>query len=323
MPKLLSLIFAAFAGLGMAQGALAQAWPSAPITIVVPFPAGAGPDAVARLLAEKLSISLKQPVRIDNRPGASGTLGASAVARSRADGHTLLFTPSTFAIAPHVLAEGAAAADVVKDFSPVILAVSTPIVLVARADLGVRDAKALSKLARDGTELMYGTPGNGSPMHIAGELFNRSAEIKSVHVPYRGVAPAVNDLLGGHLKLMYVSLSSIMPHIAGGRVVLLATVERRRTPLLPALPTMAEQGFKGVEVDAWYGLLGPKGMPEEAVQVLNRHLNAALALPDVAERLKAMGAVPVGGKPADLAKEVADDFARYGRIVREFGIQAD
>jgi len=323
MRSLLRAALAAMAAL-FAAAAAAQTFPAKTITLVVPFPAGAGPDAVARLLGEKLSAAMGQPVVVDNRAGASGTLGAAFVARAPADGYTLLFTPNTFAIAPHVLAKaGAAPMNVVKDFTPVALAVSTPMVLVARPDLGVRDAQGLAALARAGTEIAYGTPGSGSPMHIAGELFNRAAGIRAIHVPYRGVAPAVNDLLGGHLKLMVVSLSSVMPHIAGGKLVPLATVERQRTPLLPQVPTMAEQGFKDVAVDAWYGLFGPRGLPDEVVQTLNRHVDAVLKMPDVAERLKGFGAVPIGSTPAELGKEVAADSTRYGRIIKEFGIQAD
>ncbi|RYF82827.1 MAG: tripartite tricarboxylate transporter substrate binding protein [Comamonadaceae bacterium] len=323
-----TLLCAAIATTGAAAGlaalpSQAQTFPDKSITLVVPFPAGAGPDAVARLLAQKLSVSLGQSVVVDNRAGASGTLGAAFVARAPADGHTLLLTPNTFAIAPHLMGRGAATADVVRDFTPIVQIASTPIVLVARPDLGVRDARGLVELARKSKDITYGTSGSGSPMHIAGELFNRAAGIQTLHVPYKGVAPAVTDLLGGHLKLNYVSLASVMPHLQSGKLVALATVERERTPLLPELPTLIEQGYKDVAVEAWYGLLGPRGLPEPVLQTLNQHVNAALRQPDVIEQLKGFGATPVGGPPQRLAQRVQGDFTRYGRIVKEFGIQAD
>ncbi|MDA7415651.1 tripartite tricarboxylate transporter substrate binding protein [Xenophilus arseniciresistens] len=303
--------------------AQAQAFPDKTVTLVVPFPAGAGPDAVARLLAQKLSASLGQSVVVDNRAGASGTLGATFVARAPADGYTLLLTPNTFAIAPHLIARGAAPTDVVRDFTPIVQVASTPLVLVARPDLGVRDARALAELARKSKDITYGSSGSGSPMHIGGELFNRAAGVQTLHVPYKGVAPAITDLLGGHLKLNYTSLASVMPHLQSGKLLALGTLERERTPLLPALPTLVEQGFKDVAVQAWYGLLGPRGLPAPVVQTLNQHVNAALAQPDVVEQLKALGATPVGGTPEKLGQLVQADFTRYGRVIQEFGIRAD
>lgn len=320
--KAAALATAASAAL-LALPGQAQTFPDKTVTLVVPFPAGAGPDAVARLLAQKLGASLGQPVVVDNRAGASGTLGATFVARAPADGYTLLLTPNTFAIAPHLLARGAGATDVVKDFTSIVQVASTPIVLVTRPDLGVRDARGLVELARKSKDLSYGTSGSGSPMHIAGELFNRAAGVQTLHVPYKGVAPAVTDLLGGHLKLNYTSLASVMPHLQSGKLVALATLERERTPLMPALPTLVEQGYKDVAVEAWYGLLGPRGLPAPVVQTLNRHVNAALQLPDVVEQLKGLGATPVGGTPERLGQLVQGDYARYGRIIKDFGIQAD
>jgi len=187
----------------------------------------------------------------------------------------------------------------------------------------VRDARELAALARQSKDMTYGTSGSGSPMHIAGELFNRAASVQTLHVPYRGVAPAVTDLLGGHLKLNYVSLASVTPHLQSGKLVALGVLERERTPLLPQVPTLIEQGYKDVAVQAWYGLLGPRGLPEPVVAKLNQHVNAALQLPEVIDQLKGFGATPVGGTPARLAQLVQADHTRYGQLIKDFGIQAD
>ncbi|MDR6424902.1 tripartite-type tricarboxylate transporter receptor subunit TctC [Variovorax paradoxus] len=307
-----------------AGSAMAQAWPARPITVVVSYPAGGDTDAVARIYAEKLSLRLGQPVLVDNRPGASGMIGNAWVARAAPDGYTLLFTPSTFAIAQHVLKAGPGVAhDVVKDFTPIVKTGNIPLLLVTAPSTGIKNVAQLVADARAGKALSYGTPGAGSPMHIAGELFNKDAGTQMAHAPYRGVAPVVNDALGGHVGVGWITPGAVAGHIASGKLVPLAVAERQRTKLMPGVPTLVELGYKDVDVSAWMGLLGPRGMPAELVQALNRQFNEVLRMPDVQARMAALGIEPVGGAPSVLAQQIADDDQRFGRLVKEFGIRAE
>lgn len=306
------------------SAAHAQGFPAKPVTIVVPFPPGAGPDFAARAIGEKLSPRIGQPVIVENRPGVGGFVGANAVAKAPADGHTLLLTPNTLMIAPHILPKGAGGGlNVLTDLVPVAPVGSTPMLLVANPQLGVKSAQELIALAKKSPGLAYASAGNGSPMHIGGELLKKSAGIDLLHVPYKGVAPAVTDTLGGQVKVLFVALGGVSQHIKSGKLVPLAVVEQKRTPLLPEVPTLAELGYKDVVVDAWYGVLAPKGTPDAVVAKLNDELNAVLAMPEVKERLAGAGIEARGGTAAQLGAQTRDDYARYGKIVKEFGIQAD
>jgi len=307
-----------------ATAALAQSWPAKPITLVVAYPAGGDTDAIARTYAEKLAQRLGQPVLVDNRPGASGMIGNAWVAKAPADGYTLLFTPSTFPIAQHVLKAGPGVAhDVVKDFTPIVKTGNIPVLMVTAPTSGIQTVAQLVAGAKAGKAFTYGTPGAGSPMHIAGELFNKDAGVAIAHAPYRGVAPVVNDTLGGHVSVGWITPGAVAGHIAAGKLVPLAVAERQRTKLMPNVPTFLELGYRDMDVSAWMGLLGPKAMPAEVVQMLNRHVNEILKMPDVQARMAALGIEPVGGEPAVLARQIADDDQRFGRLVREFGIRAD
>lgn len=307
-----------------ATASLAQSWPAKPITLVVAYPAGGDTDAIARTYAEKLAQRLGQPVLVDNRPGASGMIGNAWVAKAPADGYTLLFTPSTFPIAQHVLKAGPGVAhDVVKDFTPIVKTGNIPVLMVTAPTSGIQNVAQLVAGAKAGKAFTYGTPGAGSPMHIAGELFNKDAGVAIAHAPYRGVAPVVNDTLGGHVSVGWITPGAVAGHIAAGKLVPLAVAERHRTKLMPNVPTFLELGYRDMDVSAWMGLLGPKAMPAEVVQTLNRHVNEILKMPDVQARMAALGIEPVGGEPAVLARQIADDDQRFGKLVREFGIRAD
>ncbi|MDT4822414.1 hypothetical protein FQZ97_556130 [compost metagenome] len=307
-----------------ATAALAQSWPAKPITLVVAYPAGGDTDAIARTYAEKLAQRLGQPVLVDNRPGASGMIGNAWVAKAPADGYTLLFTPSTFPIAQHVLKAGPGVAhDVVKDFTPIVKTGNIPVLMVTAPTSGIQNVAQLVAGAKAGKAFTYGTPGAGSPMHIAGELFNKDAGVAIAHAPYRGVAPVVNDTLGGHVSVGWITPGAVAGHIAAGKLVPLAVAERQRTKLMPNVPTFLELGYRDMDVSAWMGLLGPKALPAEVVQTLNRHVNEILKMPDVQARMAALGIEPVGGEPAVLARQIADDDQRFGKLVREFGIRAD
>lgn len=319
------LAAAALPLMALATGtAWSQSWPSQPITILVGFPAGGDVDAMARLYAESLGARLGQRVIIENRPGASGMIAAGAVARAPADVHTLLLVPNTFAMAQHTLRTNPqTAVDVNKDFTPIIKTGRLPLLAVTAPGTGVRDLRELIANARAGASFTYGTPGAGSPMHILGEMLNRAAGTRITHVPYRGVAPVVTDTLGGHLTIGWVTPAVAIPHVHAGRLIPLAIAERQRSRLLPAVPTLVELGYRDVVVGAWMGLLGPRGLPADVTARLNTLMNEILKLPDVATRMNALGIEPVGGEPAVLARQIAEDEERFGKLVREFGITAD
>ena len=303
--------------------AWAQGYPSKPITIIVAYPAGGDTDALARLFGEKLSTRIGQPVVIDNRPGASGIIGSNMVAKAPADGYTLLLAPSTFSIAQLVLkTSGSGSYDVLNGFTPIIQTGTLPLALVASSASGLKSFKDVQAASKS-QELSYASPGSGSPMHILGEMVNKAAGVNLRHVPYKGVAPALNDVMGGHVPLTYITLGPVIPYLSTGKMVVVAIADRQRSPLAPNVPTFQELGIKDVEVTAWHGLFGPKGMPPEIVKTLNGHFNEILKMPDVISRMATFGSLPLGGAPETLAKTNASDFQRFGRIVKELGIQAD
>ena len=307
-------------GLTFAQGA----YPSKPVTLVVSYPAGGDTDALARVLAEKLGAKLGQNVLVDNKPGASGTIGNSFVAKSAPDGYTLLMTPNTISIATLVLKAGTGAQyDVVNDFTPIIQIGTQSLFLVINASTGVTSVKELVAAAKADKVKTYATPGSGSPMHILGEVFNKAAGTKIAQVPYRGSAPAVTDLIGGHVPFMYTTLGPVAQQIALGKLVNLGVADMQRSPLAPNVPTLAELGYKDVDVGAWQGIMGPKGMPADVVKTLNGHLNDIIKIPDVMARMTAIYTIPTGGDGSVLGKVNAADHARYAKVIKEFGIQAD
>jgi tripartite-type tricarboxylate transporter receptor subunit TctC len=307
------------------SSAFAQTFPTRAITLVVPFPPGGGPDLFARILAERMPPKIGQPVIVENRPGVGGLAGANAVAKAAPDGHTALIAPNTILIAPHILPKGAGGGvDVMRDLVPVIMPAATPMLLVVHPGLGASSVAELVAIAKRSPGLAYATAGTGSPMHIGGELFKRAAGVDIFHVPYKGVAPSVAAALSGEVKILFTALGgSVAPHLRSGKLRVIAVTEKRRTPLLKDIPTMAELGYQGVEVDAWYGVLAPAGTPASAIARLNSEINAVLAVPEVRERLSVAGIDVRGGTPEALGAEMRDDHARYGRIVQEFGIKAD
>lgn len=308
----------------VASGAQAQAYPTKPVTIVVAYPPGGDVDVIARLLAEKLSPRLKQPVVVENRTGAAGTIGAAYVARATPDGYTLLVAPNTLAIAPLVLKAGSGATyDVTRDFTPISQIGTQSLFVVVNKSTGMTKVSELVSRAKAGKLETYATPGNGSPMHIMGELFNKSAGVKINQVPYRGLAPAIVDVLGGQVPLTYVTYGAVQQYVGNGSLVPLAVADAKRSPFAPNVPTLAELGYKDVEIGAWQALLGPKGMPPELVKTLNTQVNEILKMPDVVAKLGTLAVSPQGSEPAALGGLIAADASRYAKIVKEFGIQAD
>jgi tripartite-type tricarboxylate transporter receptor subunit TctC len=325
--RLLLVALAAFAAPSLAltgSPAHAQAWPAKPVTIVVSFPPGGDTDALARVFAEKLSQRIGQQVIVDNRTGASGTIGNAAVAKAAPDGHTLLFTPNTITTATMVLKPGTGATyDVLNDFAPVIQVGGQSLFLVVNASTGINTLGELVAAAKAGKITQYASPGSGTPMHILGELFNRSAGIKLQQVPYRGSGPAINDMLGGHVAMMYTTLGPVAPHIASGKMRNIGVADPRRSPLAPDVPTFAEGGVKDAEVGAWQGFMAPKGTSPAIVAAINGHVNEILKMPDVQQRMTTLALVPVGGPPEVLRSRLAADYERYAKIIKELGIQAD
>ena len=294
-----------------------------PVTLVVSFPPGGAPDQIARLLAPQLQARWKTPIIVVNRAGASGNLGNDSVARAEPDGHTLLVTPNTFTMVPHVLPAGSQQhADVVKDYTPIALLSSASMLMLASPKLGAKTAGDVARMAKAQPDLGYATSGNGSPMHIVGELFNKVAGTKLAHVPYKGVAPAVNDLIGGHVPTTFMTYGPLAPYV-GGKVNVLAVADNKRTSLAPSVPTLAELGYKDVEVSAWQGLFGPKGLSPEIVKLLNTHMNDILKMPDVVSKMHTFGALPAGGDPAHLGQVNANDYNRFSKLIKDLGIQAD
>ena len=310
---------------GAAPAAFGQAaYPQRPVTIVVSFPPGGDTDALARVFAEKLSARLNQPVVVENKTGASGTIGNAYVARANPDGHVLLFTPNTMATAPLVLKPGSGAVyDPIKDLTPVFLAGTQSLFLVVNASTGIRTVKDFLEAVKAGKVSNYATPGAGSPMHILGEMFNMAAGVKLAQVPYRGSGPAIVDLVAGHIPAMYTTLGPVAQYLSKGQLINIAVADAQRSPLQPAVPTLAEAGVKGVEVGAWQGFMGPRGMSAVAIKALNQHLNEIIRLPDVLDRMKTLALVPAGGEPAALGRLVADHNGRFGKVIKEAGIVAE
>lgn len=308
------------AGIAQAQGT----YPNHAITVVVSYPPGGDTDAIARLFSDKLSQRLHQPVVVENRAGAGGTVGNSYVGRAAPDGYTLLFTPNPFTTAPMVMKlPPGNSYDVLNGFSPIIKTATQPLVLVAYPGVGANSVPDLVALAKAGRKLSYASPGAGSPMHVVGEWLNRSAGVALMHVPYRGVGPSVNDVVAGHVDTAWVTLGPVRQYFNQNRLVPLAVGDAHRSPLAPSIPTLVESGYKDVVVGAWNGFFAPRGTPPEVVHLLNTNLNEILKQPEVVEKLANFGALPAGGSPEVLARTNASDFEVMSKLIRELGVTAE
>jgi tripartite-type tricarboxylate transporter receptor subunit TctC len=304
------------------HGAWADTYPSRPIELVVPYPPGASTDLIGRVIQQAMSAHLGQPVVIDNKGGAGGNTGAAYVARSPADGYRLLLSTNAITtINPHVTKSGNfnAATDLVA----VAQIANGPMGIAVLADSPATTLMELVALAKKNPDkLTFGTPGNGSPHHVMGELLKQEAGISIVHVPYRGVGPAMNDLLGGNIDIVISTLAGLAPHVKAGKVRILAIAERERIESEPNLPTVAEF-FPGFFASSWFGIYAPKGTPADVVARVNAAVVAAVNDPEVKRRLVEAALVPATGAPAELAKLTAYDYERWGKLVREKNIQAD
>lgn len=309
--------------LAAATDARAQAYPSRPIKIVVTFPLGGAPDILARLFGAKMQESLGQPVIVDNRPGAGGNIGADYVAKSSADGYTVVMgTVGTHSINPSLYSK--MPYDPIRDFAPVIQVASTPNLLVVNPGVPAKTVQELIELARSKPgSLSYGSPGIGTSIHVSGELFNTMAGVKTVHVPYKGRQFAIPDLLSGQIQFMFDNMPSALPVAKEGRLRALAVTTAKRHPAAPDIPTMAESGLPGFEATSWFAVYAPANTPSDIVGKLNAEMNRILGLADVKEKLSGIGLDPLGGSPEQLAAYTKSEIAKWARVVKDSGARAD
>jgi len=305
-----------------AQHASPQNFPARAIRIIVPLAAGGPGDVLARAVGQKLAESLGQPVVIDNRPGANTNLGADAVAKAAPDGYTLLATASTLTINPSLYAT--LPYDPIKDFAPITLIATTPLLLVVHPSLPARSVKELIALSKANPgQLLYGSAGNGSTLHLAGEMFNTLAGVKLMHVPYKGVTNAFSDLLGGQISLMFPGMPIALPQAQAGKLRALGSTGVKRAPAAPELPTIAEAGVPGYEVSVWYGVLAPAATPPAVINRLHAELSKIVRLPEIRERWAVLGAEPVHNAPDQFAAFLKADLGKWAKVVRASGAKID
>jgi tripartite-type tricarboxylate transporter receptor subunit TctC len=307
-----------------AASVCAQEYPTKPVVIVVPFAAGGAVDTVARVLGQKLTDSLGKPVVIDNRPGNSGNIGARYVAKAPNDGHTLLMAALTTHSMNVTLMEGQLGFDLDRDFQPAALVGYLPLVLVVNGSLPVKsvsDLVALGK-ARPG-QLAFGSAGTGSIEHIAAELFKRQAGIEILHVPYKGAAPAMIDLIGGQIAAIFATAPTAIANLKGGRLKPLMTATAKRLSTLPDVPTAREAGLPGFEVAATYGVLLPAGTPAAIVTRLNREIDRVVALPDVQAKFQQLGIEIATATPDELSRRIRGEIAKWGKVIKDANIRIE
>ena len=302
----------------------AQAWPGKPLKIVVPFPPGGSTDLLARRLGEKLAVALGQPVVVENKPGAGGTTGADGVAKSPADGYTLLMgVTGSNAIAASLYPK--LPYDPLKDFAPVSQVVSAPLVLAVNAASPNKPVAEYIAAAR-AQPMTYGSPGNGTSMHLTGEMFDLATGIKLTHVPYRGSAPAMNDLLGGSLASMFGDFLVLLPQIKAGKVRAIAVTSARRHPLLPEVPTIAESGIaalNGFEASSWQGLFAPAATPRDIMTRLNAEVVKALDSADIKEFFGSQGFIVAGSSPEQFKSFIEVEVPKWGRVVKAANVKVE
>ena len=307
--KTLLLIF----GLAFSAAALSQAFPGRPVRVIVPFPPGGGADALARLMAPKLAEGWKEPVAVENRPGASGHIGADFVAQAPADGATLLMS-STASLTEKNAAQ----------FAPITLVSASPYVVTASPKVAAASIGDLIVYARANPgKLSYASSGSGAASHLCAELFKSMAGVDLLHVPYKGTGQALTDLLAGQVDLLFAPSQTVIQHVRAGKLKALATTGARRTETLPGLPTVAESGLPGYEALGWFGLLAPAATPKPIVERLSADANRVLADPDVHSRMIALGADPRGTTPEDFARFIRDHQAKWAKLMREAGIRPE
>ncbi len=295
------------------QGALAQSFPAKPVRIIVPFPPGGGADALIRIMQPSLTKMWAQPIIIENKAGASGHIGADFVAAADADGYTLLMSSTASLTEKNV-----------ASFAPVTLVSASPYVVVVNPKVPARSVKELVEYAKKNPgKLAFGSSGPGAASHLAAELFKSLAGVDMLHVPYKGTGQAVTDLLAGQIDLMFAPAQSVMPHVQAGKLRALAVTSAKRYSIIPDLPTVAEAGVPGYEAVGWFGLLVPAKTPAAIVEKLSADANKALGEPEVKQQMMILGAEPSGDTPAQFARFIHEDQAKWSKLMRERGIVAE
>lgn len=304
----------------LAGNALAQNYPARPVKVIVPFAAGGGTDIVARAVMTRMGDEMGASFVIENRGGGNSNIGNEAVARAAPDGYTLLMTSSALAINPslyHNLNYNA-----VKDFAPIGLATYVPLMLVVHPSLGVDNVKQFIELARSGKQISFGSAGTGNSTHLAMEALKYVAKLDALrHVPYRGTAQAVQDLLGNHVQALWGTIPSVLPHVRGGVLKGLAVGTMKRIATAPEMPTIVELGYQDFEVSTWFGLLAPAGTPKAIVDLLNAHMNKALATSQLTEVLSSQGAEPAANSPEEFQRYIENDVAKWRKVIDAAGIK--
>jgi tripartite-type tricarboxylate transporter receptor subunit TctC len=301
----------------------AQSYPSRPVRVIVPFPPGGTTDIVARLVAERLGSTLGQPAVIENRAGAGGAIGATEIARAAPDGYTLgLATVSTHGVNPAINPK--LPYDPLRDFTPISNLASVPNVVSSHPALGIKDLKGLIERAKANPgKITYASAGNGSLSHMLGELFKSSTSTDLLHVPYKGVGPALNDTLGGQVNILFDNLPSSLPHIQSGKLRALAVSTSARLDVLPDVPTFAEAGVPQLNDPSWFGLVAPAKLPEAVLARVHDAVTQALASPEVRDRMRQAGAVPAGNSPKQFAEQIRTEVERHKRVAAERGIRIE
>ncbi len=305
-----------------AFAATAQDYPSRAVHITVPYTPGTGADILARVLGPRLAERWKAAVVVDNRAGATGNIGTELVAKSAPDGYTLLFTATSFGTNPAL--SRSLPFDPLKSFAPVALAATSAVAVVVNPQLPARSMREFIELARSRPgKLYYSSPGSGGPQHLAMELLKLETGIDLVHVPYKGAAGALTDLIGGHVQAMVSALQTVAPHVQSGKLRMLAVMSRQRSSAFPDVPTMREAGLPQLEVETWYGVLAPAGTPDVIIANINAELNALLKDPAIRDFMARQGMSPAGGAPEKLATLLKEELARWSRVVTQAHIKAD
>lgn len=301
----------------------AQEWPQKPIKLIVPFPAGGGTDIIGRVVGNKLAEQLKQPVIVENKPGAGGNVGVDIAAKSAPDGYTIVLgQTSNLAINPTLYK--ALPYDPVKDFAPVALLADAPLVLVVAQESKFRSLGEIIAAGRVKPEaLSFGSPGSGTVAHLSGELLQAAAGVKFTHIPYKGSSQALQDLMGGRIDVFMSSVPTALAQIKGGKLRAIAVSSTTRSPALPDVPTMTEAGVKGVELTTWFGMLAPARTDPKIVERLNRELNLALQSPEVREKLAAEGGGPLGGTAERFAALLKAELPMWAKVVKDSGATVD
>jgi len=309
--------------IALAAPALAQPYPSRTVSVVVPFPAGGSVDVVARLLVQKLNESMRANFIVENRAGgAGGAVGANAVVKAAPDGYTLMFTASIHIITPFLNSK--IPYDAVKDFSPVSLVASGPLLVSTAPSVPAITLKEFFDLVRkEPAKYTFATSSYGSAGHLAIELLKRDAGVDTLVIAYKGAGPMLNDIMGGQIHLIADPMASSSPLAAAGKIKALAVTSTKRVATAPNIPTIAESGMTGFEFSSWYGLWGPKGLPADITAKLQAEIIKALAQPDIRERLATLGFEPIGSTPAEFAKYIDEESAKYGQIIRDAKIKAE